>query len=63
VARYLAEARPEGWELEGSISFLILLTQGRVRYQARYGAITGEWKYTDYISVVVRLRRTAETRT
>jgi hypothetical protein len=57
IARYLTEAHREGWEPEGSSSFLALVTRGQARFEAKYGAITGEWKYTDYLSVVVTLRR------
>ena len=57
IAGYLAEARLEGWEPEGSSSFLALVTRGQARFEAKYGAITGEWKYTDYLSVVMMLRR------
>jgi hypothetical protein len=57
IRKYVAEARQVGWESELSTDFLPLVTQGRVHYVAKYGAITAEWKYTDYISVTITLQR------
>lgn len=57
ITRYLMDAALESWEPVGPRSFLSLVTQGQVRYGATYGAITGEWKYTDYSSSMVTLRR------
>lgn len=59
IARNLVEARRDGWELDGSTSFVLLASQGKVRYNAKYGLLTSEWKYTDYISVTIRMRRVA----
>ncbi len=57
IRRYVADARRDGWEPEMPTDFLLLVTQGRVHYVAKYGAITAEWKYTDYIFATITLQR------
>lgn len=56
IRRYVTEARRDGWE-PLQTDFLALVRQGRVHYIAKYGAITAEWKNTDYITVTITLKR------
>lgn len=57
IRQYVTEAHREGWEPDGPTSFLMLASRDKVRYTAKYGVISNEWKYTDFISVTITMRR------
>ncbi len=57
IMRYVTAAHRDGWEPDEPTSFLMLVSRDRVRYTAKYGAISNEWKYTDFISVTITMRR------
>ena len=57
INKYVTQARLDGWEPEGPTSLVMLATHDRVRYNAKYGAISAEWKYTDFVSVTITMRR------
>jgi hypothetical protein len=57
IRQYVTAARREGWEPEGPTNFLRLVSNDRVQYTAKYGAISAEWKYTDFVSVSIPMRR------
>jgi hypothetical protein len=57
IRQYVSAARRDGWEPEEPTSFLVLASHDRVRYTAKYGAISTEWKYTDFVSVTISMRR------
>ena len=57
IRRFVMAAHREGWEPDGPTSFLMLAARDKVRYTAKYGVISNEWKYTDFISVTITMRR------
>ena len=57
IRQYVTAARRDGWEPDGPTSFLVLASHDRVRYTAKYGAFSTEWKYTDFVSVTITMRR------
>lgn len=59
IKQYVTAARRAGWEPEEPTSFLMLVSHDRVRYNAKYGAISAEWKYTDFVSATISMRRVA----